>query len=670
MNVEATGHMNPTLPLVKELRSRGCTVSYFVAAAMRDTVESVGATWYLYPNEKHMEAQVTLGDVPITKDIAEKTASKQQKPLPTCFAKAPGALEKQDSTEATHRAVLPALLHDLRNLRPKPAVIVYDPFIAFARVAAHVLHVPAVSFLTIPGPGALTRPAALIQALESKPSIQGPRQEILKQYGFDLFKEGLLQEFYSPTLNLVTTIDELYAHPPAGLQAERYGHFPFKCVGSQIDLNINRVQNAQVEMDASLSVECDYSSVLAEIDQAISCGRKLVYLSMGTVATANFWSSPFGPAGTANGLETCTGKIIIQHVFRACFEAMAENESIVVVVATGPKDDVLDGMPETPSNFILCRAVPQLEILKRSSAFITHGGANSMHEALSLAVPMAVVPLFGDQPVNAESIVRCGAGLAFHKPLSSVTCTAIRSVIEELLQPPEQNSFREAAAVMSAKLNAAGGVPAAVDAIIGSAISFAKENVLDGQGKVRTMVKEIEDKVVVDRPSGKVRTMVQEIQDKAVLDGPIDNSCRKLRGGVRASRCPGKVQELSGGKKGSGDARLPQPHDWAQSLHQPACPRMDRVPSQAQSSPLLGCPVAPGSIPPSRSPGAVDPVARSDLVASAARFGQVAPADRLGQVASTSHLHKWTKRQIFLVFSGKQIAARSFQMANFPACAA
>merc|ERR1719191_2293174 len=206
---------------------------------MRDTVESVGANWHPFPEENNSEPCDEFG-------LAE------------------------------HRTVLPALLNGLRNLQPKASVIVYDPFIAFARVAAHVLHIPAVSFLTMPGPGALTRPAALIQALESKPSIEGPRQEILKQYGFDLFKEGLLQEFYSPTLNLVTTIDELYAHPPAGLQAERYGHFPFKCVGALVDFSIHRVQNAhvKVKVDNSSSLESD-DSLLTEIDKAIARGRKV-----------------------------------------------------------------------------------------------------------------------------------------------------------------------------------------------------------------------------------------------------------------------------------------------------------------------------------------------------------------------------------------------------------
>ena len=60
-------------------------------------------------------------------------------------------------------------------LRPPPSVIVYDPFLAHALFAAYVLKVPAVSFLTMPGPGVLQRSSAQIDALEATPWVQGPR---------------------------------------------------------------------------------------------------------------------------------------------------------------------------------------------------------------------------------------------------------------------------------------------------------------------------------------------------------------------------------------------------------------------------------------------------------------------------------------------------------------
>ena len=53
INIAATGHMNPTLPLAVEFLKRQICVSYFVPdkAGVVDVVKSTGATWY--PIEEH-----------------------------------------------------------------------------------------------------------------------------------------------------------------------------------------------------------------------------------------------------------------------------------------------------------------------------------------------------------------------------------------------------------------------------------------------------------------------------------------------------------------------------------------------------------------------------------------------------------------------------------------
>merc|ERR1711918_153008 len=109
-----------------------------------------------------------------------------------------------------------------------------------------------------------------------------------------------------------------------------------------------------------------------------------------------------------------------------------------------------------------------------------------MNEAFRLKVPMAVVPVFGDQPYNAEAVARCGAGFAFLRPLTSVTSEAIQLAIEQLLQSKEHNSFREVAATLSKKLETACGPVAGADAIIDVATSpqeaFDKPAVGRGKG--------------------------------------------------------------------------------------------------------------------------------------------------------------------------------------------
>merc|ERR1719401_2591125 len=103
-------------------------------------------------------------------------------------------------------------------------------------------------------------------------------------------------------------------------------------------------------------------------------------------------------------------------------------------MSLGPQEDALQDMPSTPSNFLVRDAVPQLEVLQRCAAFLTHGGANSMHEALALGVPLAVVPVFGDQPVNADSVQRLGAGASFRNPLRTLDVETLRSTVADLTQ--------------------------------------------------------------------------------------------------------------------------------------------------------------------------------------------------------------------------------------------
>ena len=53
---------------------------------------------------------------------------------------------------------------------------------------------------------------------------------------------------------------------------------------------------------------------------------------------------------------------------------------------------------------------PQQLLLEHAALFVTHGGYNSIREAVRAGVPMAVRPMFGDQQYNALRVADLGLG--------------------------------------------------------------------------------------------------------------------------------------------------------------------------------------------------------------------------------------------------------------------
>lgn len=63
-----------------------------------------------------------------------------------------------------------------------------------------------------------------------------------------------------------------------------------------------------------------------------------------------------------------------------------------------------------PPNVIARPYVPQLALLKRTSVMLSHGGANSVMEAIANGVPLVIAPLCNDQFHQVHFIERAGIG--------------------------------------------------------------------------------------------------------------------------------------------------------------------------------------------------------------------------------------------------------------------
>lgn len=106
--------------------------------------------------------------------------------------------------------------------------------------------------------------------------------------------------------------------------------------------------------------------------------------------------------------------------FRACMDAFG-GEDVTVVLSVGKNFDI-GKLRNIPNNFIVKNHIPQISVLKQASMFITHGGLNSVSEAMVNGVPMLVIPFVSDQPVNARQVEKLGLG----KVLNYKAITAAR----------------------------------------------------------------------------------------------------------------------------------------------------------------------------------------------------------------------------------------------------
>jgi UDP:flavonoid glycosyltransferase YjiC (YdhE family) len=125
---------------------------------------------------------------------------------------------------------------------------------------------------------------------------------------------------------------------------------------------------------------------------------------------------PWGELRERAGLVLCAfgsqthryGARTLTRIFRGVLRTARAHPELDFVVAHGALDPARLGA--RPGNVVLARSVPQPALLSRARAFVTHGGLNSIKEAISASVPLLVFPMVNDQPGNAARVVFHGIG--------------------------------------------------------------------------------------------------------------------------------------------------------------------------------------------------------------------------------------------------------------------
>jgi UDP:flavonoid glycosyltransferase YjiC (YdhE family) len=82
-------------------------------------------------------------------------------------------------------------------------------------------------------------------------------------------------------------------------------------------------------------------------------------------------------------------------------------------------------------NAIVVNQAPQLELMKKASLCITHGGFNTVLEALTQGVPQVAIPITNDQPGVAARIAAHQTGAV--TSLEDLTVPHLSTLVDEVL---------------------------------------------------------------------------------------------------------------------------------------------------------------------------------------------------------------------------------------------
>jgi MGT family glycosyltransferase len=161
-------------------------------------------------------------------------------------------------------------------------------------------------------------------------------------------------------------------------------------------------------------------------------GRPLVYGSLGTLQSRD------------------------SHHFRTMAEACASLD-VQLVLAVGRGTGEVDR--DLPGNPVVVDYAPQIDLLSRAAATITHAGMNTAQQSLYFGVPLVAVPLTHDQPAIAARLAGSGAGIVLRP--GRLNPRSLREALRQIL--PSDSTWRARAQELSQASRRAGGAHRAAE---------------------------------------------------------------------------------------------------------------------------------------------------------------------------------------------------------------
>jgi len=146
-------------------------------------------------------------------------------------------------------------------------------------------------------------------------------------------------------------------------------------------------------------------------------------------------------------------------VFRTIVAAVAKHKGLQLVLSLGDQVNP-EQIEPAPSNAIIVKRAPQLELLKQTSVCITHAGLNTVLESLAQGVPQVAIPVSYDQPGVAARIADKKAGVV--TSLDKLTADHLSTLLNEVLN---DSTYRDDARKLQKAIAKANGLSVAADLV-------------------------------------------------------------------------------------------------------------------------------------------------------------------------------------------------------------
>jgi len=403
LSFTGTGHLNPLIALSQQLRCRGHKVTFFEKRKIEERVRHAGLDFVpIRPARSSPRVKIT--------QLHDPTLWQELSALRSNVKRIIGDLEMflQETPPALARSGVNALIvNEIALTGPTIAEICGLPYFIISTSVPH-------SFGWGGHPWRLEWPSHWIRRVHgawleiSALRMRGPIQSALDRYrqSAGLGPVRKMRRAF-PELAQITQLPQCLDLPRAALPETFHYTGPF----------VKRAARPKVEFPWN------------RID-----GRPIIYASLGTTRNVR-------PA-----------------VFRLIAEA-CQDFDLQLVISLGNRacPTMFADLPGKP---LVVRYAPQLELLRLARIVITHGGSNTVFEALLEGKSMLVIPIAHDQPALAARLARLK--IAEVVPVGAVTTKRLR---RELIKLLHSTSYQDAAREAQAKICSLNGLERAVEII-------------------------------------------------------------------------------------------------------------------------------------------------------------------------------------------------------------